>query len=202
MDIANIQPGHKVLIHAGAGGVGTFAIQLAKHLGAYVCVTTSQAKHALVLSLGADQAIDYKTQDFAQMLSGYDMVFDTQGGDTLMRSFGVLRQGGIVVSVSGPPDLELARDWKPMPWYLRLGIRVISAKVRRVARQRQCRYRYRFMLMQPSGTQLAEIAALVDAGVIRPVIDRVYAFDDVKEAVAYAETGRATGKVIVRGAGV
>ncbi len=194
VDIANIQPGQKVLIHAGAGGVGTFAIQLAKHLGAYVCATASQAKHALVLSLGADAVIDYKSQDFADVLSGYDMVFDTQGGDTLLRSFGVLREGGIVVSVAGPPDLELARDW-PMPWYLRLGIRAISWKVRRAARTHQCRYR--FMLMQPSGVQLAEIAALVDDGVIRPVIDKVYAFDNVKEAIAYAETGRATGKIII-----
>ncbi len=194
VDIANIQPGHKVLIHAGAGGVGTFAIQLAKHLGAYVCATASQAKHPLLLSLGADQGIDYKTPDFAQILSGYDIVFDTQGGETLLRSFGVLRQGGIVVSVSGPPDLELTRTW-PMPWYVRLGIRVISAKVRRKARQLKCRYR--FMLMQPSGAQLADIAALVDGGVIRPVIDKVYAFDQVKQAVAYAETGRATGKIII-----
>nr|WP_295785986.1 zinc-binding dehydrogenase [Rhodoferax sp.] len=100
------------------------------------------------------------------------MVFDTQGGDTLLKSFGVLRKGGIVVSVSGPPDLELTREWQPMPWYLRLGIRVISAKIRRTARSLQCRYR--FMLMKPSGTQLAEIAALVDAGTIRPVIDRVF----------------------------
>lgn len=195
VDIAHIQPRQKVLIHAGAGGVGTFAIQLAKHLGAYVCATASQAKHPLLRSLGADEVIDYKTQDFAQILSGYDMVLDTQGGDTLLRSFGVLRAGGIVVSVAGPPDLELARTW-PMPWYLRLGIRAISWKVRRVARSLQCRYR--FMLMQPSGAQLAEIAAPVDGGIIRPVIDKVYAFDQVKQAVAYAETGRATGKVVIR----
>ncbi len=164
-----------------------------------MCTTASQPKHALLRSLGADEVIDYKTQGFAQMLSGYDMVLDTQVGDTLLKSFGVLRKGGIVVSVSGPPDLELTREWQPMPWYLRLGIRVISAKVRRTARSLQCRYR--FMLMKPSGTQLAQIAALVYAGTIRPVIDRVFAFDDVKEAVAYAETGRATGKVIIRGVG-
>lgn len=196
IDLGKVQPGQKVLIHAGAGGVGTFAVQLAKHLGAYVCATASQGKHVLVRSLGADAVIDYQRQDFAQVLSGYDMVFDTLGGDALMRSFGVLRKGGIVVSVAGPPDLELARDW-PMPWYLRLGIRAISWKVRRVARTFNCRYR--FMLMQPSGAQLAEIAALVDGGVIRPVIDKVYAFDQVREAIAYAETGRASGKIIVSG---
>lgn len=200
LDIANIQRGHKVLIHAGAGGVGTFALQLAKHLGAYVVVTASQGKHELVRSLGADDAIDYRNQDFAQVLCGYDMVFDTLGGDALMRSFGVLREGGIVVSVAGPPDLELTRDW-PMPMYLRLAIRAISWRVRRVASKHKCRYR--FMLMRPSGEQLAEIAKLIDAGVIRPVVDKVYPFDGVRSAIAYVESGRATGKVVVsRGQGL
>ncbi|MDP3653555.1 MAG: NADP-dependent oxidoreductase [Rhodoferax sp.] len=194
VDIANIKPGYKVLIHAGAGGVGTFAVQLAKHLGAYVAVTASQTKHELVRSLGADEVIDYRSQDFAQALAGYDMVFDTLGGDTLIRSFSVLREGGIVVSVAGPPDLELARDW-PMPFYLRLAIRAMSWKVRHVANQYRCRYR--FMLMRPSGEQLAEIAGLIDEGIIRPAIDKIYPFDEVKNAIAYSETGRATGKIVV-----
>lgn len=194
VDVAGIQPGNKVLIHAGAGGVGTFAVQLAKHLGAYVAVTASQTKHALVRSLGADEVIDYRSQDFAQILSGYDMVFDTLGGDTLIRSFRVLREGGIVVSVAGPPDLELARDW-PMPFFLRLGIRAISWKVRHTANQYRCRYR--FMLMRPNGDQLAEIAGLIDEGIIHPVIDKIYPFDEVKNAIAYSETGRATGKIVV-----
>lgn len=194
IDVANIKPGHKVLIQAGAGGVGTFAIQLAKHLGAYVATTASKAKHELVRSLGADEVVDYRSQDFAQILRGYDMVFDTLGGDALIRSFDVLREGGIVVSVSGPPDLELTRDW-PMPLYVRVAIRAISWRVRRIAKQRKCRYR--FMLMRPSGAQLAEIAALIDEGVIRPVIDRVYSFDRVGEAIAYSETGRATGKIVI-----
>lgn len=196
VDIARLQAGQKVLIHAGAGGVGSFAVQFAKHLGAHVAATASGPKHGLLRSLGADEIIDYRTQDFARLLSGYDMVFDTLGGSTLMRSFGVLREGGIVVSVAGPPDLELARDW-PMPLHLRLAIRAISWPVRRAARRSGCRYR--FMLMQPSGAQLAEIAALVDAGQIRPVVDRVYPFERVDEAMAYAETGRATGKIIISG---
>jgi NADPH:quinone reductase-like Zn-dependent oxidoreductase len=194
LDIAQLKPGQKILIHAGAGGVGSFAVQLAKHLGAYVATTASQAKHDLLRSLGADELIDYRQQDFAQRLAGYDMVFDTLGGATLLKSFGVLRAGGIVVSVAGPPDLQLARDW-PMPLYLRLGIRAISWRVRRAASRHHCRYR--FMLMRPSGHELAEIAALVDAGVIRPVLDRIYPFEQVREAIAYAETGRATGKVVV-----
>jgi len=199
IELGNIKPGHKILIHAGAGGVGTFAIQLAKHLGAHVATTASKAKHELVRSLGADEVIDYRNQDFAQALSDYDMVFDTQGGDTLLKSFDVLREGGIVVSVSGPPDLELTRTW-PMPFYLKLGIRAISWKVRHRAKTRKCRYR--FMLMQPSGVQLAEIATLIDGGIIRPVIDKIYPLERVKEAIAHSETGRATGKIVIsRGLG-
>lgn len=198
VDIARVRPGHKVLIHAGAGGVGTFAIQLARHLGAHVTTTASQPKHELVRSLGAHQAIDYRDQDFALALDGCDMVFDTVGGDTLARSFKVLREGGIAVSVVGPPDLEMARDW-PMPWHLRLAIWAISWRVRRLAAKHRCRYR--FMLMRPSGIQLAEVAALADGGVIRPVIGEVYPFDRVAEAIAHSEAGRATGKIVVsRGA--
>lgn len=193
-EIGKLIPGQKILIHAGAGGVGTFAVQLAKHLGAYVATTASKSKHELLYTLGADDVIDYKTQDFTQLLAAYDMVFDTLGGDTLLKSFSILREGGIVVSVAGPPDIELTHDW-PMPLYLRLAIRAISWKVRHIASQFKCRYR--FMLMRPSGVQLAEIATLIDAGVIRPVIDRIYSFESVKEAIAYAETGRATGKIIV-----
>lgn len=194
IDLANLKPGKKVLIHAGAGGVGTFAVQLAKHLGAYVATTASAAKHELVRSLGADEVIDYRSQNFAQIINGYDMVLDTLGGDALIRSFDVLQRGGIVVSVAGPPDIEMTRDW-PLPFYVRLAIRAMSWRVRRLAKQRQCRYR--FMLMRPSGMQLAEIAALIDASVIRPVIDRIYPFDDVGAAIAYSETGRATGKIVV-----
>lgn len=194
IDIADVKPGNRVLIHAGAGGVGTFAIQFAKYLGAYVAATASKPKHELLLSLGADEVIDYRNQDFARILCGYDMVFDTLGGDTLVRSFNILRQGGIVVSVSGPPDIELTREW-PMPLYLKLAIRIISWKVRNTAKKLKCRYR--FMLMKPSGAQLEEIAKLFDNGSIRPVIDRVYPFNSVQEAIAYAETGRATGKIVV-----
>jgi NADPH:quinone reductase-like Zn-dependent oxidoreductase len=198
VDIAGIRPGHKVLIHAGAGGIGTFAIQYAKHLGAHVAATASEPKHALLRSLGADEVVDYKRHDFAQVLSGYDMVFDTLGADTLLRSFTVLREGGIVVSVSGPPDIELTRSW-PMPLYVKLAIRLISWQVRHAARRLNCRYR--FMLMQPSGVQLEEIAALVDRGAIRPVIDRTYPFHALRDAIAYAHTGRATGKIVIHVSG-
>nr|WP_246448596.1 NADP-dependent oxidoreductase [Roseateles oligotrophus] len=193
-DVARLGPGAKVLIHAGAGGVGSFAVQYAKHLGAHVAATASQAKHELLRSLGADQMIDYRTQDFSALLRDFDMVFDTQGGATLRRSFKVLRPGGIVVSVVGPPDLELARDW-PMPFYLRAAIALLSWRVRRLASR--CGCRYRFLLMQPSGAQLAEIAQLIDQGHIRPVIDRVYPFEQAREAMAYAEAGHASGKVVI-----
>jgi NADPH:quinone reductase-like Zn-dependent oxidoreductase len=131
---------------------------------------------------------------FSQVLSDYDMVFDTLGGDALIKSFKVLRQGGIAVSVVGPPDIQLTRDW-PMPLCLRFAIRMISWKVRHIAKKFKCRYR--FMLMRPSGEQLQQIAGLIDNGVIRPVIDRIFTFDKANEAIAYAETGRATGKIVV-----
>lgn len=193
-EIAKVKPGHKVFIQAGAGGIGTFAIQLAKHLGAYVAVTASKGKHDLVRSLGADEVIDYRNQDFSVVLKDYDMVFDTLGGEALIRSFKVLHQGGIVVSIVWPPDIELTQNW-PMPFYLKLAIRMMSWKVRRTANRHNCHYR--FMLMRPDGKQLDEIAALIDDGVIRPVIDRIYPFEKVGEAMHYGEAGHATGKIII-----
>ena len=134
-EIANVKPGCKVLIQAGAGGVGTFAIQLAKHLGAYVATTASKPKHELLYSLGADEVIDYRDNDFEKVLKGYDVVFDTLGGVSLLKAFNILRPGGIVVSVSGPPDIHITKDWK-LPLYIRLVIRLKSRKVRKIARSR------------------------------------------------------------------
>ncbi|MEN8144451.1 MAG: NADP-dependent oxidoreductase, partial [Gemmatimonadota bacterium] len=114
-EAAPVRPGHKVLIQAGAGGVGTFAIQLAKHLGAYVATTASAPKHELVRSLGADQPIDYRSEDFSRILSGYDVVLDAIGGKTVRKAFSVLRPGGTVVGIAGPPDAEFAREWNLGP---------------------------------------------------------------------------------------
>jgi NADPH:quinone reductase-like Zn-dependent oxidoreductase len=189
---ANLTKGQKVLIHAGSGGVGTFAIQLAKHLGATVA-TTSTANE-LVKRLGADVAIDYRKEDFADALRDYDVVLNSLDGKTLAKSLRVLKPGGQLISISGPPDPDFARD-QGSSWALRQVMRVLSYRIRGKAKRQ--RVRYVFLFMRANGDQLREIAALIDAGVIRPVVDRVFPFDATNEALAYVETGRAKGKVVV-----
>jgi NADPH:quinone reductase-like Zn-dependent oxidoreductase len=194
IDLGRLQPAQKVLIHAGAGGVGTFAIQLAKHLGATVTTTASARNHALVRSLGADVIVDYKTIRFDDVVRDQDMVFDTQGGDTLLRSFTCVKAGGVVVTVGGVPDAKFARAWGlslPMQWALAF----MTRKITRRARQRPARFEYWFM--KTSGEQLAAIAQLVENGVIRAVVDKTYPLDAAPEALAYVESGRAAGKVVV-----
>ncbi|MEU4642298.1 NADP-dependent oxidoreductase [Micromonospora sp. NPDC023814] len=193
---ANLRPGQKVLIHAGAGGVGTIAIQLAKHLGAQVATTASSSKLDLVKSLGADIVIDYKKQAFETVVRDYDVVLDTVGGETLEKSLKVLKPGGIVVSVAGPPDPTFAKELGANP-VVRLAMAALSFRIRRRARRHQVRYS--FLFMKASGDQLREISSLVDAGTIRPIVDRVFDFEATREALAYVEEGRAkAGKVVVR----
>jgi NADPH:quinone reductase-like Zn-dependent oxidoreductase len=192
---ANLQAGQKVLIHAGSGGVGTFAIQLAKYLGATVATTTSTANAEWVTRLGADIVIDYKKDDFAEILHDYDLVLDTLGGETLEKSLRVLGPGGKVISVAGPPDPALARE-AGLNWIVQQVMCLMSFRIRRKAKQRKVTYS--FLLMKSSGRQLRELASLIDAGVIRPVVDRVFPFEATKEALAYVEQGRAKGKVVVK----
>ena len=191
---ANVRPGQKVLIHAGSGGVGTAAIQLAKHLGATVATTTSTANVDLVKSLGADVIVDYKREDFATVLHDYDVVLDPLGGATLEKSLGVLRPGGTVIGISGPPDPDFAHEIGAS-WFVRLGMTLLSYRIRRQARRR--RVRYSFLFMRASGDQLRKITPIIDEGAIRPVVDRTFPFESTKEALAYVETGRARGKVVV-----
>ncbi|KRA61902.1 NADPH:quinone oxidoreductase [Caulobacter sp. Root655] len=192
---AKLQKGQKVLIHAGSGGVGAFAIQLAKHLGATVATTTSTANIDLVRGLGADVVIDYKTQDFAKVLSGYDVVLNSLDGDTLLKSLDVLKPGGKLISISGPPDPDFARE-QGLNWVLRQVLGRVSAGIRKKAKARQVSYS--FLFMRASGEQLSQITALIEAGIIRPVVDRIFPFEATNEALAYIETGRAKGKVVVR----
>jgi NADPH:quinone reductase-like Zn-dependent oxidoreductase len=190
---AGLKKGQKILIHAGSGGVGTFAIQLAKHLGASVATTTSAANVALVQSLGADVVIDYKTQDFEKLLSGYDVVLNSLDGDTLRKSLNVLKPGGRLISISGPPDPDFAKD-QGLNWFLRQILRFVSRGIRGGARRH--RVDYSFLFMRANGDQLSKITALIEDGVIRPVIDKVFPFEALNEALAYIETGRAKGKVV------
>ena len=195
VDKAKLQRGQKVLIHAGSGGVGTLAIQLAKHLGAMVATTTSTTNVDLVKSLGADIVIDYKKEDFDKALSGYDVVVNSLGTDTLEKSLNVLKPGGRLISISGPPDVDFARE-KQLNGFLRQVMRLLSFGIRTKAKRR--RVSYSFLFMKADGAQLREIGALIDYGLIRPVVDRVFPFESTNEAMAYIESGRAKGKVVVK----
>lgn len=192
---AGLRKGQKILIHAGSGGVGTFAIQLAKHLGATVATTTSTANVELVKSLGADVVIDYKSQDFEKVLSGYDVVLNSLGSDTLQKSLNVLKPGGKLISISGPPDPDFARELG-LSWFLQQVMRLLSFSIRRKARGR--RVSYSFLFMTANGGQLGQITSLIEAGIIRPVMDRVFPFEKTNEALTYIETGRSKGKVVVK----
>ncbi|NVP57646.1 NADP-dependent oxidoreductase [Mycoplana rhizolycopersici] len=189
-----VKRGQKVLIHAGSGGVGTIAIQLAKHLGATVATTTSAANAEMVRKLGADIVIDYRSQRFEDEISGYDLVLNSQDADTLERSLKVLKPGGKLISISGPPDPAFAKA-QGLNIVLKLLLRLLSSGIRRMAKQRGVEYS--FLFMRADGAQLGRIAELVETGAIRPVIDRVYPFGQLNEAFAHIETGRAKGKVVV-----
>ncbi|MBW8728817.1 MAG: NADP-dependent oxidoreductase [Inquilinus limosus] len=195
VDRAGLKRGQKVLIHAGSGGLGTFAIQLARHLGATVATTASAANADLVRGLGADIVIDYRKDDFAGILRDFDVVLDTQGGAVLEKSLQVLKPGGKVIGLAGPPDPDFARSIGANP-LIGLAIRFLSRKIRKAARRR--RVGYSFLFMKADGDQLREIAALIESGIIRPVVDRVFPFEATKEALAYVEAGRAKGKVVVK----
>lgn len=194
VDIGQVKQGQKVFIQAGSSGVGTFAIQMAKHLGAEVATTASARNFALVKDLGADVAIDYKTQDFETLLSGYDLVLNSQDAKTLEKSLRVLKPGGKLISISGPPDPQFAKD-AGLGWMMEQVMRVLSLRVRRQARK--LGVGYSFLFMKPSGEQLAQIATLIEAGAIRPVVDRVFPFAETDEAMKYVDSGRARGKVVV-----
>ncbi|MGW6755862.1 NADP-dependent oxidoreductase [Streptomyces sp. NPDC055006] len=192
---AQVRPGQKVLILAGAGGLGSVAVQLAKALGAHVAATASTAKVDLVKGLGADVVVDYKTQDFETVLDGYDVVLDSLGGENLAKSLRVLKPGGKAISVVGPPDAAFARELGANP-ILRLAMSALSFKTRRSAKRRNVTYS--FLFMKASGDQLRELTQLIDAGKIRPVVDRVFPFEQTRQALEYVEKGRAkAGKVVV-----
>src|SRR5438874_13655224 len=176
---ASLKAGQKVLIHAGSGGVGTFAIQLAKHVGATVATTTSTANVDLVRSLGADIVIDYRKEDFADVLRDYDVVLNSLDKVTLEKSLRVLKPGGQLISISGPPDAAFARS-QAKSWVLRMIMGLLSYGIRTKAKRRGIKYS--FLLMRANGGQLTELTSLIDKGIIRPVVDRVFPFASTKDA--------------------
>lgn len=196
VEIANVKKGQKVFIQAGSGGVGTFAIQLAKHLGAYVATTTSAKNIDLVKSLGADLVIDYKTQEFSKLLKDYDVVVHSNREKIVLeQSLGILKKGGQLISLVGPPTPEFAEEIG-LPWYLKLVTKLISSSAKKKAKK--LNVSFKFLFMRAEGNQLGEITKLIEAGIIKPIIDRVFSFEHTNEALSYVETGRSRGKVVVK----
>ena len=194
VDRAQVKPGQKVLVHAGSGGLGSTVIQLAKHLGATVATTASGKNAELVRSLGADIVVDYRKEDFAEVLSSYDVVLDSLGGKNLEKSLTVLKPGGQAISVTGPPDPVFAKQLEA-PKLIGIVMGLLSRKIHKQARK--LGVSYSFLFMQANGRQLRELASLYDAGHLRPVIDKTFSFDQTLEALAYVEQGRANGKVLI-----
>jgi NADPH:quinone reductase-like Zn-dependent oxidoreductase len=195
VEIAKLKAGQKVFIHAGSGGVGTVAIQLAKHLGAFVATTTSTSNVDWVKALGADVVIDYKNQQFETVLRDFDVVLHSLGNDALEKSLKILKPGGQLISISGPPTPDFANKQR-LSWPLKTVICLLSHGIRTKAKRHGIHYS--FVFMKASGVQLSEISSLIEAGTIKPVVDRVFPLDSTADALAYVETGRAKGKVIVK----
>jgi NADPH:quinone reductase-like Zn-dependent oxidoreductase len=192
---AVLQAGQKVFIPAGSGGIGTFAIQLAKHFGAKVGTNTSTGNLELVRSLGADEVVDYKHQDFEKVLHDYDTVLGTLRGDVVEKSIGILKPRGKIVSLVGPLDKAFARA-RRLNFFLTFVFGLMSRKINNLAKKHNVTYS--FFFVRPDGAQLAKIGELLQSGVIHPVIDSVFAFEQAPQALDYLAQGRAKGKVVVR----
>lgn len=192
---AQIKKGQKVFIQAGSGGVGTIAIQLAKYLGATVATTASAKSFDMLTELGADLIIDYKNSDFENRLSDYDVVLNSQDQKTLEKSLRILQSGGKLISISGPPTADFAKEIKA-PWFVRVILSLISSGIRRKAKNKNVDYS--FLFMKASGQQLSEITSLIEANIIKPTVDKIFSFEETNEALSYVESGRAKGKVVIK----
>jgi len=192
---AHLRPGQKVFIPAGSGGIGTIAIQLAKHLGAKVATTTSSANVEWVSQLGTDEVVDYKKQEFEKVLSGYDLVLGTLRGDSIEKSMQILKPGGKIISLIGPLDVSFARA-RQLNIFLRMILALMSRKIMRLSKKRGLDYS--FLFVRPDGDQLTQIGKLIEAGQIKPVIDRVFPFAETQDALDWLQRGHAKGKVVVK----
>ena len=192
---ANLKKGQKVFIQAGSGGVGTFAIQLAKYMGATVATTTSAANIDFVKSLGADVVIDYRKSDFETLLKDYDVVLNSQDTKTLEKSLRILKPGGKVISISGPPDPDFGQEINAN-WFLKIVLKFLSSGIRRQAKR--LNVNFSFLFKRAQGEQLTRITKLIELGIIKPVIDKVFSFEQTNEALSYIEKGHAKGKVVVK----
>lgn len=192
---AHLQLGQKVFIPAGSGGIGSFAIQLAKHLGAEVATTTSSANAGWVRQLGADEVVDYKKQAFEHVLSGYDIVIGTLRGDLIEKSLNILKPGGKIISLIGPLDVAFART-RQLNIILRIIFGLMSRKILRLSKKRGLDYS--FLFVRPDGDQLTQIGKLLEAEKIKPVIDKVFPFAETQEALDWLQRGHAKGKIVVK----
>ncbi|MET4140981.1 NADP-dependent oxidoreductase [Pedobacter sp. UYP1] len=192
---ANLKKNQKIFIQAGSGGVGTIALQLAKYLGATIATTASEKSFDLLKSLGADVLIDYKTQDFEAILKDYDVVLNSQDTKTLKKSLNILKPGGKIISISGPPTPTFAKEIRA-PWFVKIILTLVSLGIRKKAKKLDIDYS--FLFMHADGEQLQEITKLIEVGVIKPVIDKVFPFEQTNSALEYVESGRAKGKVVIR----
>jgi len=195
IETAKLEKGQKVFIQAGSGGVGTIAIQLAKHLGATVATTASEKSFAMLKNLGADVLIDYKKDDFEYILKEYDLVLNSQDNNTLKKSLRIVKPGGKVISISGPPTPDFAKAIEA-PWFVKIILAFISSGIRKKAAK--LGVNYSFLFMRADGAQLSQITSLIESGVIKPVLDKSFPFEQANDALAYVESGRAKGKVVVR----
>ncbi len=192
---AGARSGLRILIHAGSGGVGTFAVQYARHFGLHVTSTTSSKNADFVASLGADRVIAYDRKNYLEPGCNYDIVYDTLGGAFTVDAFKVVKRGGVVISLSGPPDRDFARRERA-GWMVGIVVWLMGRKVYAASAAAGARYEWSFT--ESNGDQLRDIAALVESGAIKPVIDREFAFEQLPAALSYLETGRARGKVVLR----
>lgn len=193
-DLIKIRPNQKILIQAGAGGVGSIAIQIAKQFGAYVATTTSRKNFDFVRSLGADEIIDYHSQNFEDVLKDYDAVFDTLGGKNLKNAFKIVKPGGQIVSVSGLPNAEFADNYG-LPYWKKLLFKLVTRDLTKL--EKETNVKYNFLFMKPSGSQLSTITKFIENKKVRPIIDRTFEFDDINQALEYSKKGHARGKIII-----
>lgn len=189
LETVGIKKDDKILIHAGSGGVGSFAIQYAKEKGAFVYTTTSTENVDWVKDLRADQVIDYKTEDYKKIVENADIVFDTLGHDYTVDAFEVLKKGGTVVSVKGPMDEKSAKEFGIADYKLPEDLAKALENKDAI---------YKFIWMHPDGGQLKQIKTLIEAGKIKPVINKIYPFSESIEALKHLATGHAKGKIVIK----
>ncbi|MBN1467685.1 MAG: NADP-dependent oxidoreductase [Fusobacteriaceae bacterium] len=192
---AKLKKGQKVFIQAGSGGVGSVAIQLAKYLGATVATTTGTENIEWVKNLGADIVIDYRKEKFEEVLRDYDIVLDTLGGEFLEKSIKIVKSGGKIISLAGPPDYQLAKEMN-LSFVVKMAMYFISYKIKKMAKKNNVDYS--FLFMKSNGHQLEQLNFLIESGKISPIIDRIFPFAQTNDALNYVKKGHSKGKVVIK----